>query len=114
VLALENALMMLNRFKDDMDKYQIDLVPLQSPVSGVGATMSDLRGRHGNLNAALDEIDLEGGQPLQARVEAMYRAKMETEQRIAEAIAHFGRLESLRKDVDGLFAKLNFTVGRLT
>ena len=114
VLALENALIMLNRFKDDLDKYQIDLVPLQSPVSGIDAVMSELHGRHGHLNAALDEIDLNGGERLKTRVESIYRSKMETEQRIAEAIEHFGRLDSLRKEVEGLFAKLSFTVGRLT
>ncbi len=113
LLTLENSLIMLNRFREDLDKYQKELSPLQSPVSGVEAVIADLHGRRARLVAALDELDQDGEARLSARVEAIYRNKLETEQRIAQAVEYFGRLDTIRKDVDGLFAKLAFTVQRL-
>ena len=113
LLTLENSLIMLNRFREDLDKYQAELAPLQSPVAGVEAVIADLHGRRARLVAALDELDHDGEARLSARVEAIYRNKLETEQRIAQAVEYFGRLDTIRKDVDGMFAKLAFTVQRL-
>lgn len=113
LLTMENALHLLTRFRDDLDKYQTELTPLQSPVSGLEAVIADIHGRRVRLAAALDELDRDGEARLSARVEAIYRGKLETEQRIAQAVEYFGRLDGIRKDVEGLFAKLAFTVQRL-
>jgi chromosome segregation ATPase len=113
LLTLENSLMLLNRFREDLDKYQVELKPLQSPVSGVEAVIADLHARRARLVAALDELDQDGDARLSGRVETIYRTKLETEQRIAQAVEQFGRLDTIRKDVDGLFAKLAFTVQKL-
>lgn len=113
LLTMENSLHLLTRFREDLDKYQNELKPLQSPVSGVEAVIADIHGRRARLVAALDELDQDGEARLAGRVEAIYRGKLETEQRIAQAVEHFGRLDAIRKDVEGLFAKLAFTVQRL-
>jgi len=113
LLTMENSLHLLTRFREDLDKYQGELQPLQSPVSGVEAVIADIHGRRARLSAALDELDRDGDARLAARVEAIYHNKLETEQRIAQAVEHFGRLDTIRKDVEGLFAKLAFTVQRL-
>jgi predicted nucleic acid-binding Zn-ribbon protein len=113
LLTLENSLLVLNRFKEDLDKYQTELVPLRSPVTGIEAMIGELHERRGRLVKSLEELEAVDGERLGARVEAIYRSKLETEQRIAEAMDYFARLDSIRKDVDGLFAKLNFTIERL-
>jgi len=113
LLTLENSLHLLTRFRDDLDKYQSELKPLQSPVAGVEAVIADIHGRRARLAAALDELDHDGEARLAGRVEAIYRTKLETEQRIVQAVEYFGRLDTIRKDVEGLFAKLAFTVQRL-
>ena len=110
---MENALHLLTRFRGDLDKYQSELVPLLSPVSGLDAVIADIQGRGERLAMALDELDRDGEARLSERVEAIYFSKVETEQRVAQAVEHFGRLDGIRKDVEGLFAKLAFTVQRL-
>jgi len=111
--TLEHTLGLLNRFREELDRYQRDLAPLQSPASGIEAAISELHGRCDRLRKSLEELEAHEGERLSARVEAIHHNKVETEQRIAEAVQHFGKLDSLRKDVDGLFAKLRSTVDKL-
>jgi chromosome segregation ATPase len=111
--ALEHTLGLLNRFKEELDKYQRELTPLQSPTAGIEAAISDLHGRRDRLDLSLQELEEANGERLSGRVEAIHRNKTETEQRIAEAVGHFSRLDALRKDVDGLFGKLRQTIDKL-
>ena len=111
--TLEHTLSLLNRFKEEFDKYQRELAPLQSPTSGVEAVITDLHNRRDRLDLSLQELEEANGERLSGRVEAIHRNKVETEQRIAEAVGHFSRLDALRRDVDGLFGKLRATVDKL-
>jgi len=114
LLNLENTLALLNRFRDDLDRTHAELMPLQSPLGGIESALAALRERNGKLSQALDELESNGtGEKLPARVEAVYRTKVETEQRLVDAAEHLARLETLRKEVDGLFARLGATLGRL-
>jgi chromosome segregation ATPase len=111
--SLEHTLGLLNRFKEELDKYQRELGPLQSPNSGIEAVIADLHGRRDKLDKSLGELEAANGERLAGRLEAIHRNKVETEQRIAEAVAHFTQLDTLRQDVDGLFSKLRSTVDKL-
>ena len=111
--TLEHTLGLLNRFKEELDKYQRELVPLQSPTTGIEAAIADLHGRRDRLDLSLQELEAMNGERLSGRVEAIHRNKVETEQRIAEAVGHFSRLDALRKDVDGLFGRLRQTIDKL-
>ena len=59
-------------------------------------------------------LETHGEEKLSARVEALYRSKVETEQRIAAIVAHFAKLDTIRKEVNDLFVKLNGTLDRLS
>jgi DNA repair exonuclease SbcCD ATPase subunit len=111
--SLEQTLGQLNRFKEELDKYQREIAPLQSPTSGIEAAIADLHGRRDQLDLSLKEIEEANGERLSGRVEAIHRNKIETEQRIAEAVGHFSRLDALRRDVEGLFGKLRATIDKL-
>jgi chromosome segregation ATPase len=111
--TLEHTLGLLNRFKEELDKYQRELGPLQSPNSGIEAVIADLHGRRDKLHQSLGELEETNGERLAGRVEAIHRNKLETERRIAEAVGHFTRLDALRGDVEGLFAKLRSTIDKL-
>jgi chromosome segregation ATPase len=113
VRALQDSATALNGFRQDVDKSQAALVPLQAPADGIEALIADLQGRRDRLISTLNEIELQGEQKLGARVEALYRSKIETEQRIAQVVEQFARLDTIRNEIGGLFAKLNGTLDRL-
>jgi chromosome segregation ATPase len=113
VRVLQDSATALNGFRQEIDKSQAALVPLQAPADGIEALIGDLRVRRDRLIKTLNEIELHGDEKLSARVEALYRSKIETEQRIAQAVEHFAKLDSIRNEIGGLFAKLNGTLDRL-
>jgi hypothetical protein len=65
------------------------------------------------LIKSLEEIELHGDEKLGARLDQLYRSKLETEQRIVQVVEQFGKLDSIRKEINGLFAKLSGTVDGL-
>ncbi len=113
VRVLQDSATALNGFRQDMDKSQAALVPLQAPKDGIEALIADLRERRDRLARTIEEIEAHGDEKLSARVEALYRSKVETEQKIAEIVGHFSKLNSIRKEVNELFVKLNGTLGRI-
>jgi chromosome segregation ATPase len=114
VRVLQDSSTALSGFKQDMEKSQAALVPLQAPKDGLEALIAELRERRDRLSRTIDEIESQGEEKLSARVEALYRSKVETEQRIAAIVAHFAKLDTIRKEVNDLFVKLNGTLDRLS
>lgn len=113
VRVLQDSATALTGFRQEIDKSQAALVPLQAPSDGVEALIADLQDRRDRLISTLSEIELNGDQKLGARVEALYRSKIETEQRIAQVVDQFAKLDTIRNEIGGLFAKLNGTLDRL-
>lgn len=113
VRVLQDTATALSGFRQDVDRSQAGLVPLQAPADGIEALIRDLNVRRDRLSKTLDEIELEGDQRLSRRVEALYRGKLETEQRIAQVVEQFAKLDTIRNEIGGLFAKLNGTLDRL-
>jgi chromosome segregation ATPase len=113
VRVLHDSAVALNGFRQDIDKSQAALVPLQAPADGIEALIADLRQRRDRLVDTLNDIELHGNEKLSARVEALYRSKIETEQRIAQVVDQFARLDTIRNEIGGLFSKLNGTLDRL-
>jgi chromosome segregation ATPase len=111
--TLEHTLALLHRFKEQLEEYLRGLAPLQSPVSGIEAAIHALRELLSRLHNSLDELERHDNEQLSARVAMIHRSKVETEQRIADAVDHFDKLAAVRKDVDGLMTKLRITVERL-
>jgi DNA repair exonuclease SbcCD ATPase subunit len=113
VRVLQDSAIALSGFRQDIEKSQAALVPLQAPADGIEALIADLQARRDLLIATLHEIELQGEQKLSARVEALHRSKIETEQRIAHVVEQFARLDAIRNEIGGLFARLNGTLDRL-
>jgi chromosome segregation ATPase len=113
VRVLQDSSTALNGFRQDMEKAQAALVPLQAKNDGLEARIAELRERRDRLIRTIEKIESQGEEKLSARVEALYRSKVETEQSILAIVAHFSKLDTIRKEVNDLFVKLNGTLDRL-
>ena len=99
---LQESLAKLNRFKEELDKTQAELVPLSAPDAGIYALIAELRLRGDQLTAALDQLETSGDEKLDARVEALSRNKIEIGQRFARLDDGFNILEAIRLDFEEL------------
>ncbi len=100
--SLQESLAKLNRFKEELDKTQAELVPLSAPDAGIYALIAELRLRGDQLTAALDELETSGDEKLSSRVEALSRNKIEIQQRFARLDDGFNILDAVRLDFEEL------------
>jgi predicted nucleic acid-binding Zn-ribbon protein len=101
--TLESSFTTLHRFKEELAKSQTDLMPLQAPVFGIEALIADVHTTRELVLKTLSEIELNGDSPLGSRVEELAVSKREIDERLAQVFEHFGKLDSIRKDIGGIF-----------
>jgi chromosome segregation ATPase len=105
--ALQEISTTLNRYRKDLIHSHNELLPLRAPQEGIHALIEELNKRHGELTAALEEVETSGNQTLGSRVSSLSDNKQMAEQRIAEVYRHFAQLESIRNEIAVAFADLN-------
>jgi chromosome segregation ATPase len=110
---LQDSLATLNQFKEELAKSQAELVPLQAPVFGIEALIGEVHASRDNITKTLDEIELSRDEKLDSRVEALSRSKHEIDGRISQVFEHFSTLDSIRKDIGGIFTTIRNTLNRI-
>ncbi len=110
--VVQDALVTLNGFRDDLKKSQAELAPLHAPLDGIDAVMGQAHALRDQLVATLDKLESSGGEKLTTRVEALAKHKMEIENRITGAVDCFAKLDTIRTDIGGLFSKLSIAIDK--
>lgn len=111
--ALEASFATLNRFKEELAKSQADLVPLQAPVFGIDALIGEVNTVRDLVLKTLGEIESSGNNSLGSRVEELSQRKREIDERIAQVFEHFAKLDSIRKDIGGIFMSVRSTLTKV-
>ncbi len=111
--ALQETLATLNAFKTDLSKSQADLVPLKAPVFGIEALIAEVGTTHDLLAKTVGEIEANGDVTLASRVDALTKSKREVEDRLARIFDNFNALDTLRKDIGGIFATIRNGLNRI-
>ena len=111
--TLQDSLATLNQFKEELAKSQVEIVPLQAPEFGIEALIGEVQASRDQIIRALDEIELSRDEELGSRMEALSKSKLEIEGRIAQVFEHFTTLDSIRKDIGGLFTTIRNTLNRI-
>ena len=104
---------MLNRFRQELAQSQADLVPLQAPVFGIEALIAEVHAIRDLVTKTLGEIEANGDNKLSSRVEVLSSSKREIDERIAQVFDHFAKLDSIRKDIGGIFTTIRGTLNRI-
>ena len=111
--TLQDSSATLNRFKEELAKSQADLVPLQAPVFGIEALIGEVHAIRDLVTKTLGEIESSGDNELGSRVETLSSSKREIDERIAQVFDHFAKLDSIRKDIGGIFTTIRGTLNRI-
>lgn len=104
--TLESSFTMLNRFKQELTKAQADLVPLQAPDFGIESMISEVHGIREVVLKTLTEIEQHGENGLGSRMEQLATSKREIDERLAQVFEHFAGLDTIRKDISGIFMSI--------
>jgi chromosome segregation ATPase len=101
--TLEESFTTLNRFKEELAKSQTDLEPLRAPGFGIEALIVEVHAIRELVTKTLGEIESNGDESLGSRVEVLTKSKREIDEKIAQVLEHFSKLDSIRKDIGGIF-----------
>jgi DNA repair exonuclease SbcCD ATPase subunit len=104
--TLESSFTTLNRFKEELTKAQADLVPLQAPEFGIESLIGEVHTVREIVLKTLSEIEASGDDSLGSRLERLSSSKHEIDERLAQVFEHFSKLDSIRKDIGGIFMSI--------
>jgi chromosome segregation ATPase len=99
---IHEAVATVSRFKEELDKFQTELVPVRTPEAGINALITELCGRRDRLTATLDELESSGDEKLSARVDQLSKNKLEIEHRVTRLDDCFNILDTIRLDFEEL------------
>jgi chromosome segregation ATPase len=90
-----------------LGELQSRLVPLEAPDNGVISLVGQVQTLRDRLTAQIGRLEAGDHGELEARVKMFTEAQRELEARAAAVTEHFSKLATVRKDLAGLFEKLN-------
>ena len=103
----------LSQFKEELARSQTGLAPLQGPVYGIEALITEVNVGHAILSKTLSEIELKGDEELTSRVEAIATNKVEIDERVSKVFEDFQKLNSMRKNIGEMFTSIRGTLNRI-
>lgn len=105
--AAQEALVTLGNFRGDIEKMHGDMVPLKAPDHGVTAMTDQVQELLDRMGATLTQLERQGDASLFARLEAFAAGKGQAKARIEAVQQCFTELNTIRGDINVLFASMN-------
>jgi chromosome segregation ATPase len=105
---IERSMEMLIQLKKGLGVLQTRLAPLeQNEHGGINNLIKAVHDLRDQLITRVDFLDREGGVPLADRVARLAETKGELDARVSGLLDQFSKLDTIHKDMAGLFAKLS-------
>ena len=83
------------------------LTPLDAKETGINSVLRALADVRNRLAATIDSLEQDEGVSLAERILKLTKTKNELEARVSSVLAQFSEIETLHKDITGLFIKLH-------
>ena len=104
---IERSMPGLLELEEKFDALQRRLAPLEEKETGVIGVLKTLSDVQNRLAATIARLEREEGVSLAERIQLLTKTKHQLEQRVSGILAQFSEIETIHKDMTGLFAKLN-------
>src|ERR1700730_2544775 len=103
----ERSMPGLLELEDKFDALQRRLAPLEQKETGINGVLKALTESRNRLAATIARLELDEGVTLAERIQQLTKARHELEDRVSIALAQFSEIESIHRDITGLFVRLN-------
>jgi uncharacterized coiled-coil DUF342 family protein len=104
---VERSVPALLELEDKFDALQRRLAPLEEKETGVVGVLGALSDARNRLAATIARLELDEGVSLVERIRQLAKTKHELEERVSSVLTQFSEIETIHKDISGLFVKLN-------
>jgi chromosome segregation ATPase len=104
---IEDTATAFEQVRTSLGELQSRLLPLEASDNGVISLVDQVQTLRDRLTAQIGRLETGDHGELEARVKMFTEAQRELEARAAAVTEHFSKLATVRKDLAGLFEKLN-------
>jgi hypothetical protein len=103
---IERSVPGLLELEEKFEALQRRLSPLEQVQTGVNGVLRALFEARNNLSATISDLEQDEGVSLADRIQQLLKTRSDLEERVARMIAQFSEIETIHKDITGLFVKL--------
>jgi len=96
----------LLELEEKFEILQRRLSPLDQAQTGVNGVLRALFEVRNNLTATIADLEQDEGVSLADRIQQLVKTRADLEERVTRMIAQFSEIETIHKDITGLFVKL--------
>ena len=107
---IERKAVAFAQMKTKLGDLQSRLLPLEAADGGVANLIEELKDIRHRLLARIRQIEEDDDGSLATRVQRFTETKRELERRVSSLTEQFSKLAAIRKDIAGLFERLNSAV----
>jgi hypothetical protein len=104
---VERSMPVLLEIEEKFDALQRRLAPLDQKETGVVSVLRAFSDARNRLTATIVRLEAEEGVSLPERIRQMTKTKHQLEERVSSILSQFSEIETIHKDITGLFIKLN-------
>jgi chromosome segregation ATPase len=104
---IEQAMPGLFELKEKLNALAMRVTPLDKKETGITGVLKELSSAENHLAAVIERLEKDEGGTLAERIRQLTDTKQVLEERVSSVLAEFSQLETIHKDITGLFAKLN-------
>ena len=93
--------------QEKFEGLRMRVAPLNERETGVAGVLNALSDARIRLAATIARLERDEGVSLEERIQQLTETKRELEERVSSVLAQFSAIETIHKDMSGLFVKLN-------
>jgi chromosome segregation ATPase len=97
----------LLELQEKFEGLRMRVAPLNERETGVAGVLNALSDARTRLAATIARLERDEGVSLDERIQQLTETKRELEERVSSVLAQFSAIETIHKDISGLFVKLN-------
>jgi len=104
---IERSMPGLLELEGKFDALERRFSPLTEPETGVNGVLRALFEARNQLATTIADLERDEGVSLADRIKQLIKTRNELDQRVSGVLAQFSEIETIHKDITGLFVKLN-------
>jgi hypothetical protein len=104
---IERSLPTLLELEEKFETLQRRILPLEQKETGINGVLKGLTETRNRVAATIARLELDEGVTLAERIQQLTKARHELEDRVSIALTQFSEIESIHRDITGLFVRLN-------
>jgi chromosome segregation ATPase len=104
---IERAIPSLLELEEKFEALQRRILPLEQKETGINGVLKALTESRNRLAATIARLELDEGVTLTNRIQQLTKTRHELEERVSSVLAQFSEIETIHRDITGLFVRLN-------